>query len=185
MDSQKQKFENATFAGGCFWCTEAFFKEVRGVLSVIPGYAGGEEKNPSYTSIHMGGSKHAECVHIAFDPERVPYEVLVNIFFGTHDPTQVNGQGNDIGEEYRSIIFYHSNEQKQTAEKIKSDLEKQGVFSKPITTTIEPFEAFYPAEDEHKNFYERNPNQPYCQIVIDPKIAKFRKHFAAYVQHNP
>lgn len=147
----------------------------------MPGYSGGTTKNPSYTEIHMNNSGHAECVQISFNPDIVSYKTLVNIFFGTHNPTQTNGQGNDIGEEYRSIIFYHSDEQKQIAEKVKQEIENQNIFANSIVTAIEPFTSFYEAEAEHKDFYEKNPNQPYCQVVIDPKIAKFRKKFKTYL----
>jgi len=171
------KLRIATFAGGCFWCTEAVFQNVKGVTRVTPGYSGGESKNPTYKEIHSEYSKHAECVQIEYNPEIVSFEILVHIFFGTHDPTQINGQGNDIGKEYRSIIFYHNEEQRETAEKVKNALADSGIYEHPVTTSIEPSTTFFEAEPEHKNFYEQNPNQPYCQVVIDPKIAKFRKQF--------
>ncbi len=174
--------ETATFAAGCFWCTEAVFKEVRGVQSVVPGYAGGTSKHPSYEKIHRANSGHAESVQISFDSSVVPYETLVQIFFGTHDPTQLNRQGNDVGEEYRSVIFYHDEEQKEVAERVKGELESERVFGKPIVTAIEPFRGFYEAEPEHLDFYARNRKQPYCQAIIDPKMAKFRRRYQEYLK---
>ncbi len=172
----------ATFGGGCFWCTEAVFKEVKGVISVMPGYSGGTSQNPNYEELHYNNTGHVECIQIEFDPEIIPYEKLVEIFFGTHNPTQLNRQGNDVGEEYRSIIFYHDNEQKKIAERVKSKLEKNNTYNAPVITEIIPFTSFYEAESEHQNFYEKNINQPYCQIVINPKMAKFRKKYSQYLK---
>lgn len=181
MSNQTPLLKTATFASGCFWCTEAIFKQVKGVLRVTPGYTGGETPNPTYETIHTGKSGHAEAVQIEFDPNVVAFETLVKIFFGTHDPTQTNGQGNDMGKEYRSIILCHDQKQREIAERVKNELMESGVYEKPIVTTIETYTNFYEAEKEHKDFYERNPNQPYCQIVIDSKVAKFRKTFSQYL----
>lgn len=172
----------ATFANGCFWCTEAIFKRLRGVEKVISGYTGGTTENPSYFSLHQSPTGHAEAVQVEFDSSVIPYERLLDVFFATHDPTTLNRQGNDIGEEYRSVIFYHNDEQKAAAEGMIRKLEQEKVFSNPIVTTIEPAKPFYPAEAEHQDFYDRNPDKPYCQIVIDPKIAKLRQKFAKYLK---
>lgn len=172
----------ATFAAGCFWCTEAVFKEVRGVRTVRPGYAGGTSTNPSYEELHSVNSGHAESIQITHDPSVIPYQTLVEIFFGTHDPTQLNRQGNDVGEEYRSVIFYHDDEQKQIAEQIRAQLESEHVYDKPIVTTIEPYRGFYEAEPVHHSFYEKNPDQPYCRVVIDPKLTKLRKRYQQYLK---
>lgn len=181
MDNQNPLLQTATFASGCFWCTEAIFKQVKGVLGVTPGYAGGHTEHPSYEDVCDHTTGHAEVIQLAFDPTVISYETLVNIFFGTHNPTQINQQGNDIGEQYRSVIFYHSEEQKKIAEKIKNVLEKEKTFGAPIATSIEPFTNFFEAEDYHKDYFAKNPDQPYCQAVIDPKVAKFRKTFSRYL----
>ena len=168
----------ATFGSGCFWCTEAVYKRVKGVEKVTSGYSGGKTANPTYEQIHAQPTGHAEVIQLEFDPTQVTYEQLVEIFFGTHNPTTRNRQGNDVGEEYRSVIFYHSEEQKKTAEKIKHDLDEQHIFPGPIVTDIEPYTAFYQAEAYHQEYYDRNPDQAYCQYVIDPKLAKLRQKFA-------
>lgn len=172
----------ATFGCGCFWCSEAIFKRVRGVTKVTSGYAGGKEKNPTYEQVSAHTTGHAEVVQVEFDPAEVSYEQLLEIFFGTHDPTTRNRQGADVGPQYRSIILFHDKEQQKTAEAVKARLEKEGVFSKPIITEIEPFTTFFPAEQYHRDYYEKNRNQPYCQVVIDPKVAKFRKRFASLLK---
>ena len=164
--------ETATLAGGCFWCTEAIFKRLKGVTSVVPGYSGGQKENPSYEEVCSGTTGHAETIQIAFDPKIISYEKILEVFFHLHDPTTPNQQGADIGEQYRSEIFYHSEKQKETAEKLKETLEKSGAYSKPIVTKITPFTNFYVAEDYHKNYYDRNKTAGYCQIIIDPKIQK-------------
>lgn len=174
--------ERATFGSGCFWCTEAVFSEVKGIEKVVSGYTGGKSESPSYSEIHSNNSGHAEAIQLTFDPAIITFEILLKIFFGTHDPTQLNRQGNDVGEEYRSVIFYHSDEQRQTAKRIKAQLETDGIFNSPIVTAIEPYTVFTEAEEEHKNFYTNNPNQPYCKAIIDPKMAKFRKQYATYLQ---
>lgn len=178
LQAQKKE-EIATFGMGCFWCTEAIFKELKGVISVIPGYAGGYVPNPSYKQVCEGNTGHTEVAQITFDPTQISYQELLEVFFKVHDPTQINGQGNDIGYQYRSVIFYHNDTQKKLAEYFKQKLNEEKVFDKPVVTAIEPYKNFYPAEDYHKNYYELNPNQPYCQMVIKPKVEKFEKIFKA------
>ena len=169
--------EVATFANGCFWCTEAIFKELRGVEHVVSGYAGGNVENPTYEQVSSGDTGHAEAIQVTFDSNIISYNDLLKVFFLTHDPTTLNRQGNDIGTQYRSAIFYHSPSQRQIAEEVKEEIEKEKVYQNPIVTEITPFTNFYPAENYHKNYYEKNPDQPYCQFVINPKLQKFRKQF--------
>lgn len=171
------KNELATFAGGCFWCTEAVFQKVKGVISVSPGYSGGWKENPSWTEVCTGKTGHAESIQIIFDPKVMSYETLVEIFFKLHDPTSLNQQGADVGIEYRSAIFYHDQSQKKTAERVKYKLEQSGAYLNKIVTEITPFTTFYQAEEFHRNFHEKNVYQPYCQIVIDPKLQKLYKSF--------
>jgi peptide-methionine (S)-S-oxide reductase len=169
--------EIATLANGCFWCTEAMFSRVKGIKSVIPGYSGGKTSNPSYEQVCTGKTGHAETIQIRYDPKIISFEKILDIFWHTHDPTTLNRQGNDVGTQYRSAIFYHDENQKNIAEKSKIELEKEGVFKNPIVTEISPFSNFYPAEDYHKEYYENNRNAPYCSFVIDPKIQKlFQKY---------
>ena len=176
MDSSSS--EIATFGGGCFWCTEAVFKRLKGVLSVISGYAGGTMENPSYGDVSSETTQHAEAVQVIFDPTIISYKKLLGVFWATHDPTTKNRQGNDIGSQYRSIIFYHALEQKRIAEESRDSLEKSGHYKNSIVTEIIPFTNFYKAEDYHQNYYERNRDlNPYCPIVIDPKIEKLIKEF--------
>ncbi|MBI3659151.1 peptide-methionine (S)-S-oxide reductase MsrA [Candidatus Acetothermia bacterium] len=167
----------ATFGGGCFWCVEAVFKELKGVGKVISGYAGGPVKNPTYRQVCDGETGHAEVAQIEFDPSVISYETLVEVFFLAHDPTTLNRQGNDVGAQYRSFIFHHTDEQKKIAEAVKSRIEKEKIYRNPIVTEIAPFANFYAAEDYHQNYYEENPQQPYCRVVIDPKVTKFRQKF--------
>lgn len=162
----------ATFAGGCFWCTETLFSRLEGVLNVTPGYTGGHIKNPAYREVCTGRTGHAECVHIEFDSDKISFSNLLEVFFDTHDPTTLNRQGGDTGTQYRSGIFYHSDEQKTLAKKFIDDLEKQQIFSSPIVTELTAFEVFYPAELEHQDYYNLNENQPYCVAVISPKVKK-------------
>lgn len=169
---------SATFGSGCFWCTEAIFASLKGVSSVMPGYSGGHTEKPTDTQVYTGTTGHVEVARIAFDPTIISYKQLVEVFFGSHNPTTLNRQGNDVGEQYRSVIFFHDDEQKHTAEKVKAKLEAGKVFDAPIVTAIEPLTNFYPAEDYHRNYYANNPDQPYCQAVISPKLAKFRQHYA-------
>ncbi len=177
------KLETAIFGGGCFWCTEAIFQSLKGVASVIPGYAGGTMQSPSYEVVSSGRTGHAEVIKIEYDPKQISYHELLEVFFATHDPTTPNRQGSDIGEQYRSIIFYTNEEQKQDAEKFIKDLENQKVFDGSIVTQIKPFEIFYEAEQYHKNYYLKNPDKPYCQVIISPKLAKFRQKFAKLLEH--
>lgn len=183
--SEQQKIEKAYFAGGCFWCTEAIFQRLQGVTKVTSGYMGGKTQNPSYEDVHAG-SGHAETVEMEFDPALIPYERLVEVFFATHDPTTINRQGPDVGAEYRSAIFFVSPEQEQIALAVKRQLETVHAFDRPIVTEILPATRFFSAEPEHQNFYNRDPEQTYCQYVINPKLQKLREKFLPYLkQENP
>ena len=176
--------EKATFAGGCFWCTEAIFQRLKGVSSVLPGYSGGEWENPSYEEVCSGTTGHAEAIQIEFDPGKISFDKLLEVFFYTHDPTTINQQGNDIGPQYRSIIFYHDLTQKRIAEKFIKKIEEKKVYRRPIATTIEQFKNFYIAEDYHKNYFERNKNAPYCNITIAPKIHKLLEKFGSEIKEE-
>lgn len=167
----------ATLAGGCFWCLEAVFDEVRGVQSVESGYVGGHVEDPSYKDVCTGMTGHAEVVRVTFDADVVSYGELLNVFFGIHDPTTLNRQGADVGTQYRSAIFYHDDEQKKIAEEVIKELEAQKIFDQPIVTTLEKMDKFYVAEDYHQEYFSNNPYQPYCTAVVAPKVAKFRKHY--------
>jgi peptide-methionine (S)-S-oxide reductase len=171
------KTDTATFAAGCFWCVEAVFQELKGVLSVTSGYTGGKVKNPTYREVCSGQTGHAEACMIIFDPSVISYDELLEAFWASHDPTTLNRQGADQGTQYRSAIFYHSEAQKQLAEAYKIKLNQEKVFNKPIVTEISPAEAFYKAEDYHQNYFIENGNAPYCTFVIEPKLEKFRKVF--------
>lgn len=172
------KLETATLAGGCFWCTEALFKRLKGVRSVLPGYAGGTVENPTYEEVCSGNTGSAEAIQIEFDPKQISFEKILDIFWNTHNPTTLNQQGEDFGEQYRSAIFYHDNRQKEIAEKSKAEFEKSGVYKEPIVTEIVPFTNFYVAEDYHKNYFEKNKNAGYCNIIISPKIHKLIKEYS-------
>lgn len=174
--------EIATLAGGCFWCMEAVFKRLKGVSSVISGYTGGKTKNPSYEEVCSGNTGHLEAIQITFDPKIISFEKLLGIFFACHDPTTLNRQGNDVGSQYRSAIFYHDQSQKKTAEKSKDAAQKN--FGDEIVTEIVPFSKFFEAEDYHKNYYESNRAAGYCQIVIDPKVKKLLKEFTEDVKEE-
>jgi peptide-methionine (S)-S-oxide reductase len=176
------RIEQATFGLGCFWCAEAVFEQLQGVTSVEPGYSGGRLKNPSYDDVSSGRSGHAEVVQITYDPKVISYDELLEVFWKMHDPTTLNRQGHDIGSQYRSVILYHSDEQGQLAKHYKQKLEASGVFADAIVTEITPFEAFYPAEKEHLDFYRLNPDNQYCRAVIQPKLAKLKKVFAEKLQ---
>ena len=165
--------EITVFGGGCFWCTEAVFKRLKGVISVTPGYAGGNRPNPTYSQVCTGLTGHAEVIRIEFDPSLIGFADLLDVFWHTHDPTTLNRQGNDEGEQYRSIILYTTEEQKKTAEEAKSKLNESGEFSNPVVTEIKPLDTFYDAESEHLDYFANNSYQPYCQLVIAPKIKKF------------
>lgn len=170
-------FETITLAGGCFWCLEAVYDEVKGVVSVESGYANGHVKNPSYRAVCNGDTGHAEVVQIKFDPSVITFRDLLNIFFVIHDPTTLNRQGADVGTQYRSGIYYHTPEQKEVAEQTIRELEAQKVWGSPIVTEVEPIKDFYIAEEYHQEYFVNNPNQPYCMAVVAPKVSKFRKHF--------
>jgi peptide-methionine (S)-S-oxide reductase len=172
-----KKLETSTLGAGCFWCVEAIFQDLKGVQGVVSGYAGGTVDNPSYEQVCTGNTGHAEVVQITFEPEVISFEDLLYIFWRSHDPTTLNRQGADVGTQYRSVIFYHTEVQKAIAEKSKEETEASGLWPKPIVTEITPFHNFYQAEEYHKNYYRLNPNQPYCRMVIDPKIQKFKKEF--------
>ena len=169
--------EKATFGAGCFWCVEAIFERVKGVQSVVSGYAGGEVKNPTYREVSSGRTGHAEVIQITFDPDVVNYTELLEIFFRTHDPTTLNRQGADVGTQYRSLILYHHDKQRQLAEKTIRELDDADISKRPIFTQVEPFEVFYPAEDYHQEYYANNPEAGYCRMVIQPKVEKFEKVF--------
>jgi peptide-methionine (S)-S-oxide reductase len=176
--------ETATFANGCFWCTEAVFKRLKGVKSVLPGYAGGTVKDPSYDQVCAGNTGHAESIQIKFDPKVIPFEKILDIFWHTHDPTTLNRQGNDIGTQYRSAIFFHNEKQKEIAEKSKKDLEDKGVYKDSIVTEITPINDFYVAEDYHKDYYDNHQDAPYCNYVIDPKIHKLLQRYGSDVMEK-
>lgn len=171
--------DTITIGGGCFWCTEAIYQRLNGVLSVTSGYAGGKVKNPTYKEICTGLTGHAECVQIEFDTSKISLIEILQVFFKTHDPTTLNRQGNDVGTQYRSVVFYDNEEKKKIAEEVISGLQKSGAFNDPVVTTIEPITVFYKAEDYHQNYYNDNKNSnPYCTYVIVPKVEKFEKYFA-------
>jgi len=170
-------FETVTLAGGCFWCLEAVYDEVKGVISVESGYANGNVKNPTYRQVCNGDTGHAEVVQIKFDPSIITFRDLLNIFFVIHDPTTLNRQGADVGTQYRSGIYYHTPEQKEVAEQTIRELEAQKIWGSSIVTEVEPIKDFYIAEDYHQEYFVNNPNQPYCMAVVAPKVSKFRKHF--------
>jgi peptide-methionine (S)-S-oxide reductase len=174
----QDKMETATFGAGCFWCVDAVFSELKGVSSVMPGYAGGSVKNPTYKEVCTGITGHAEVAQIIFDPKVISYPELLEVFWMTHDPTTLNRQGADVGTQYRSAIFYQSEQQKKEAEFYKQKLTDEKVFPNPIVTEIVPLEVFYPAENYHNDYYENNPDQGYCRMVIRPKVDKFKKAFA-------
>ncbi len=182
----------AFFGGGCFWCTEAVFKMLKGVISVTPGYSGGEKPNPTYEEVCGGTTGHAEVVRIEYDPSLVDYKTLLTIFFATHDPTTLNRQGNDVGTQYRSTILYSDDQQKIEAEKFIDDLNNFEAKAEdpehgeglPIITTVEPLTKFYPAENYHKDYFARNPGNPYCQVIINPKLEKVQKEFAELLNNS-
>ncbi len=182
--SENQEREIATLAGGCFWCLEAVYDELRGVEKVESGYAGGHKLNPTYHEVCSGTTGHAEVVQITFDPRVVSFSELLQVFFTIHDPTTLNRQGADVGTQYRSTIFYHTPEQKDVAERVIAETAAAKVWNNPIVTELTPFTEFYPAEEYHRDYYQRNPAQPYCQVVIEPKVAKFRKAYLEKLKHK-
>ncbi len=177
--------QTATLAGGCFWCLEAVYDELKGVQSVESGYSGGRVESPSYRDVCTGNTGHAEVVQIQFDPNIISYRDLLNVFFTIHDPTTLNRQGADIGTQYRSAIFYHDEEQKKIAEEGIQDLNAKKIWDNPIVTEVTKFDKFYKAEDYHQEYFANNPYQPYCQVVVAPKVAKFRKHFIEMLKKQP
>jgi peptide-methionine (S)-S-oxide reductase len=170
--------ETATLAAGCFWCVEAVFDDLKGVDDVVSGYAGGHTENPTYREVCDGNTGHAEVAQIKFDPTVISFKDVLRVFFSVHDPTTMNRQGNDIGTQYRSAIFYHNDEQKRDAEEVIREITDEGVYDDPIVTEVAPFEKFWPAEDYHQEYFANNPNQPYCQAIVSPKVRKFRAKFA-------
>jgi|SRR5437764_552982 len=177
--SSPAESEVATLGGGCFWCLEAVYRDVRGVERVVSGYAGGQVRKPSYEQVCSGRTGHAEVVQVTFDPNVVSYRELLEVFFTIHDPTTPDRQGADVGTQYRSIVLHHSPEQQQTAQAVIAEMTAARVWDAPIVTQVEPLDVFYPAEDYHQEYFLRNPNQPYCQVVIAPKVAKFRQKYLA------
>jgi peptide-methionine (S)-S-oxide reductase len=171
--------ETATLGGGCFWCIEAVFDQLDGVIDVVSGYSGGHVNNPTYRQVCDGATGHAEVVQVRFDPARLSFRELLAVFFSVHDPTTLNRQGNDVGPQYRSAIFYHSPEQQRVAAELIAELGESRAYTRPIVTEVTPFDRFYPAEDYHQEYFERNGAQPYCQFVVAPKVSKFRKQYAA------
>ncbi len=182
-DASSLKTDTATFGTGCFWCTEAIFQQLDGVLKVTSGYSGGNVANPTYKQVTTGTTGHAECVQVVYDPQKVSFDELLEVFWQTHDPTTLNRQGNDVGPQYRSVIFYHDAEQKQKAEKYKEELNKSGAWDNPIVTEISPYKDFYTAENYHQDYYNNNGSAPYCYYVIRPKLEKFKKVFKEKLKH--
>ena len=176
-NAENEKLEVATLAGGCFWCVEAVFSIIRGVEKIEPGYTGGLVPNPTYEQVSSGTTGHAEAAQITFDPKMISFREILEIFFASHDPTTLNHQGPDVGTQYRSAIFYRNKEQKATAETVIKNLEKEGIWNSPIVTQVEPLKVFYRAETYHKDYYKKHPNQPYCQAIIAPKLAKLQQRF--------
>jgi len=172
------QFEQATLGAGCFWCVEAIFQRLEGVEKVESGYSGGHVENPSYEEVCTGRTGHAEVIQLTFDPKKISYKELLEVFFRTHDPTTLNRQGNDVGTQYRSVIFYHNEKQKRIAEQVKNETEQAKIWDDPIVTEISPFTAFYKAEEYHQNYYNQNSYKPYCMLVINPKLNKFKKEFS-------
>ena len=174
----EKELETATLGAGCFWCVEAVFDDLRGVHDVVSGYSGGHKDNPTYQEVCTMDTGHAEVVQIKFDPAELSFADLLRVFFTVHDPTTMNRQGNDIGPSYRSAIFYHSPEQKETAEQVKKEIGDAKIYDAPVVTEITAFDKFWPAEDYHQEYFANNPNQPYCAAVVAPKVSKFRKMYA-------
>ncbi len=182
LNEEKNNQDVATFGAGCFWCVEAIFQDLKGVTDVVSGYSGGYLKNPTYAEVCTGNTGHAEVCQIYFNPEIISYRELLNVFWRTHDPTTLNRQGADVGTQYRSVIFFHSEDQHKLAEESKKETERSGLYKNPLVTEITPFEKFYPAEAYHQDYFNQNPNQPYCQFTIDPKVNKLRKQFKEIIR---
>lgn len=184
MTNSTATLDTATFGTGCFWCTEAIFQQLEGVEKVTSGYSGGTVANPTYEQVCSKTTGHAECLNIMYDPKKISFDELLEIFWQTHDPTTLNRQGADAGPQYRSVVFYHNEEQRAKTAKYKADLDKSGAYNNPIVTTLEPFTVFYAADDEHQNYYKNNGSQGYCQFVIRPKVEKFEKVFKNKLKKN-
>ncbi len=184
MISSNAKLDTATFGTGCFWCTEAIFQELEGVEKVTSGYSGGTVPFPTYEQVCSKTTGHAECLNIMYDPTKISFDELLEVFWQTHDPTTLNRQGADVGTQYRSVVFYHNEEQRAKTAKYKAALDKSGAFDKPIVTSLEPFTVFYPAEEYHQNYYNNNGEQGYCQFVIRPKVEKFEKVFKSKLKKH-
>lgn len=180
----QEKNEVATLGGGCFWCLEPIFEELIGVNDVVVGYSGGEVDNPTYEQVCTGVTGHAEVARVSFAPGIIPFEEILRVFFTVHDPTTLNRQGADVGTQYRSVIFYHNEEQKRIAERVIKEMESDGIWDAPIVTELTPFTQFYKAEDYHQKYYKNNPNQGYCRVVIDPKVTKFRQKFLSKLKKS-
>ena len=184
LDSYSGQRDTATFGTGCFWCTEAIFQQLEGVLGVTSGYSGGHVANPTYDEVCSKTTGHAECLNIIYDPTKISFDELLEVFWKTHDPTTLNRQGGDVGTQYRSVIFFHNADQKAKAQKYKTELDKSGAFDNPIVTSLEPFTIFYPAEGYHQNYYRNNGSEGYCQFVIRPKVEKFEKVFKSKLRKH-
>lgn len=184
MTTATANLDTATFGTGCFWCTEAIFQQLNGVEKVTSGYSGGQVKNPTYREVCSGTTGHAECLNIVYDTTKITFDELLEVFWQVHDPTTLNRQGADVGTQYRSVVFYHDEQQKAKVEKYKAALDKSGAWDKPVVTTLEKFELFYPAEDYHQNYYINNTEEGYCQFVIRPKLEKFEKVFKNKLKKN-
>ncbi|OGC50423.1 peptide-methionine (S)-S-oxide reductase [candidate division WWE3 bacterium RIFCSPHIGHO2_01_FULL_40_23] len=180
-ENKSENLEEAVFGGGCFWCVEATYQRLKGIYSVESGYSGGETENPKYEEVSRGDSGHAEVILIKFNPREIPYRTLLDVFFDVHDPTTLNRQGNDVGTQYRSVIFYTNEKQMREAMKKIEELNKGSEPGKPITTSLEPFRGFYKAESYHQNYFNNNPGNAYCSIVIVPKLKKFREKYASFL----
>lgn len=176
-NKQADDLEVTTLGGGCFWCLEAVYDQLKGVTDVVSGYAGGTVPNPSYEQVCTGSTGHAEVVQVTFDPSEISFRDILEVYFSIHDPTTLNRQGADVGTQYRSVIFYHNERQKEIAEEMIEELEAEGAFEDPIVTQVEPLDAFYPAESYHQEYYQNNPRRPYCRVVVAPKVKKFQKNY--------
>ncbi len=178
------QIEVVTLGGGCFWCTEAVFSEIRGVIKVESGYSGGHNTNPTYSEVSTGETGHVEVVQVRFDPSIISFREILEIFFSTHDPTTLDRQGPDTGSQYRSVIFYHSDEQKEISEEVIAELSERKIWSSPIVTKVESFRTFYEAEEYHNNYFKKHPEQAYCRLIIDPKIVKLRRKYKEKLKEN-
>jgi peptide-methionine (S)-S-oxide reductase len=183
ITTQHTNIDTATFGTGCFWCTEAIFQQLKGVIKATSGYSGGSKENPTYKEVCTGTTGHAECLQIVYDTAQISFDELLEVFWQTHDPTSLNRQGDDEGTQYRSVVFYHNAEQKAKTEHYINELNKNGAFDKPVVTSLEPYIKFYPAEDYHQNYFNLNGEQPYCRLVIRPKVEKFEKVFKTKLKH--